>query len=127
MDSTNQQWKHRPDGKAPIATARKLRRTMPPMEAKLWLRLRKLRPQGLHFRRQVSIDAFIVDFACLKHRLVVELDGSQHGEGTHPQHDRARDLHLDQLDHKVLRFWNSHAREDIDSVMDTIIAHCNIR
>jgi very-short-patch-repair endonuclease len=53
--------------------ARKLRRRMTRQEVKLWLHLRELRKLGFHFRRQVPIKDFIVDFACFNPRLLVEL------------------------------------------------------
>jgi very-short-patch-repair endonuclease len=36
--------------------------------------------KGSHFRRQVVIGPYIADFACLAQRLIVEVDGSQHGD-----------------------------------------------
>ncbi|HEU5016343.1 MAG TPA: DUF559 domain-containing protein [Pseudolabrys sp.] len=48
------------------------------VERKLWWRLRTLKRDGFHFRRQVPIDHLIVDFACYSARLVVEVDGGQH-------------------------------------------------
>ena len=105
--------------------ARALRKVTPPQEARVWTRLRKLRPQGHHFRRQVPIGAYVVDFACLKRRLIVEIDGSQHGMDEHRLRDQRRDDALAALDYRVLRFWNSAVREDIDGVMDTILARLN--
>jgi very-short-patch-repair endonuclease len=52
---------------------------MTPQEVKLWVRLRQLREQGHHFRRQVPRGPHVLDFACLKSRLIVEVDGAQHG------------------------------------------------
>jgi very-short-patch-repair endonuclease len=79
-------------------TARKLRKAMTPHESKLWLHLRELRKLGFHFRRQVPIDSFIVDFACFHPKVVVELDGSQHGFAGHEARDRARDRRWGQAD-----------------------------
>src|SRR3954465_973228 len=58
--------------------ARALRKRMTPQEVKLWVHLRSWRTRGFHFRRQAPRDDFIVDFVCLKHRLIVEVDGGQH-------------------------------------------------
>jgi very-short-patch-repair endonuclease len=69
----------RPNSAVPLGVARALRKRMTPQEAKLWVALRTLRPAGFHFRRQVPIGPYVVDFACLKHRLIVEVDGGQHG------------------------------------------------
>ena len=45
--------------------ARELRANQTNAERKLWRSLRLLKAGGFHFRRQVPIDSFIVDFACL--------------------------------------------------------------
>ena len=60
--------------------ARVLRRNRTPAEAMLWGRLRENQMAGLRFRRQFPIGEFIADFCCCEQRLVVELDGSQHGD-----------------------------------------------
>ena len=59
--------------------ARDLRKTMTRQEVKLWVRLRELRELGFHFRRQSPIARYIVDFECRRRRLVIEVDGMQHG------------------------------------------------
>src|SRR5450432_3345723 len=56
--------------------ARTLRRTLTPAERKLWHALRDRRIQQLKFRRQAPVGAYIADFLCLEHRLIVEADGS---------------------------------------------------
>ena len=60
-------------------------------EARLWLHLRDLRKQGYHFRRQVPIDGYIVDFACYHPKLVIEIDGGQHSYPGHAKRDAERD------------------------------------
>src|SRR4051812_20581835 len=71
-------WGRPPASDVSIGRARAFRKRLTPEEAKLWVHLRALRPQGLHILRQVPIASYVVDFACLKHRLVIELDGGQH-------------------------------------------------
>jgi very-short-patch-repair endonuclease len=58
--------------------ARQLRSTMTDAEQVLWRRLRNKQLFGNRFRRQVPIGSFVADFACLKARLVIEIDGGQH-------------------------------------------------
>lgn len=101
-------------------TARHLRKVMTPQEVKLWVHLRALKRQGFHFRRQVPREGFIVDFACLKSRLVIEIDGAQHGEHRHAQRDTERDAKLKAAGFTVLRFWNSEVNENLDGVVETI-------
>ncbi len=106
----------------PIERARELRKQMTPQETRLWLRLRALRPQGLHFRRQSPLKGYFLDFVCFERRLVVEIDGAQHGEDTQAAHDEKRDAVLREQGFMTLRFWNSDVNADINSVIDTIFA-----
>jgi len=99
-----------------------LRNNATPQERRLWLKLRALRPQGLHFRRQVPIDRFVVDFACLRRKLIIEIDGGQHNKDANAARDRIRDERLDALGFTVLRFWNSDVAADMDAVVETIFA-----
>jgi very-short-patch-repair endonuclease len=61
---------------APLAFARRLRRDMTIPERKLWQALRTRRAPGLHFRRQVPMGSFILDFFDAAHKLAVEVDGA---------------------------------------------------
>jgi len=99
-----------------------MRRGMTDAERKLWRELRAHRLMGLGFRRQMPISGFIVDFACPEHRLIVELDGSQHGLPAETLRDRTRDARLDALGWQVLRFWNDDVLGDIDGVCRHIVA-----
>jgi very-short-patch-repair endonuclease len=47
-----------------------------------------------HIRRQAPFRGYFLDFVCFERRLVVELDGSQHGEDDQADHDFVRDLVL---------------------------------
>ena len=99
--------------------ARRMRRAMTEAELKLWNELRAHRLMGLSFRRQVPIGSFIVDFACPEHKLIVEVDGSQHaGNQTY---DQARTHYLEQQGWQVVRFWNGDVLSDIDDVCTHIL------
>ncbi|MEJ2792285.1 DUF559 domain-containing protein [Iodobacter sp. LRB] len=58
--------------------ARQLRADATPFEQNLWQQLRAGRFSGFKFRRQQVLDHYIVDFACMQAKVIVELDGSQH-------------------------------------------------
>ena len=58
--------------------ARELRARQTEAESLLWYVLRDRRLCGLKFRRQFPIEPYIVDFACVEKRFVVEIDGSNH-------------------------------------------------
>jgi len=49
-------------------------------EAALWNILKSKNPDGKKFRRQYSIDNYIVDFCCPSEKLIIELNGDPHGE-----------------------------------------------
>jgi len=77
---------------------------------------------GSHFRRQVPIGNYIVDFACPAARLVVEVDGSQHGTDVGRSRDSERTAWLNSEGYRVVRFWNSDIRNNIDAVVEVIYA-----
>ena len=84
--------------------ARFLRRNQTDAEQALWHTLRGRRFEGCKFRRQYPIGPFIADFACISHRLVIELDGGQHAARAS---DARRDAYLAREGWRVLRFWNN--------------------
>ena len=74
-------------GQKIIVRARGLRTASTDAERALWRMLRQ-RQLGWRFRRQYPISPYIVDFACIEARLIVEADGSQHAEpGDHDRRD----------------------------------------
>ncbi len=107
--------------------ARALRKTMTPQEVKLWVRLRQLKLQGFHFRRQAPLEGYILDFVCFKHRLIVEVDGGQHGFDAGLAHDARRDAHFAALGFLTLRFWNHDVDGNLDAIVETILSHAEPR
>jgi len=105
-----------------VDRARALRKQMTPQETRLWLRLRALRPQGLHFRRQAPFKGYILDFVCFERRIAIEIDGAQHAQSEQAAHDARRDATLARADFLTLRFWNSDVNADIDMVVESILA-----
>jgi very-short-patch-repair endonuclease len=89
-------------------------------EVRLWVRLRQLRAQGFHFRRQAPFRRYILDFVCFNRRLVVEVDGPHHQEGEQPLRDDFRDEVLRYEGFQTLRFSTRKVHEEIDVVMDVI-------
>lgn len=89
-------------------------------ERRLWLRLKQLRAEGFHIRRQAPFRGYYLDFVCFDRRVVVELDGGVHGEDWQAAHDRARDAVLKREGFQVLRFWNHQVHENISGVMHNI-------
>ena len=104
-----------------IARAREFRRNMSEPEVMLWSRLKGLRERGFRMRRQFPFRGYYLDFVCFSRRLVVEVDGFQHGEDAHVEHDAIRDRILQRQGFRVLRFWASDVRRNLSGVMAQIV------
>jgi very-short-patch-repair endonuclease len=102
------------------AFARKLRREQTDVERKLWFALRDRQFHGFKFRRQQPIGPYVVDFVCFEAKLVIELDGEQHGDAAHDAYDRARTERLAADGFRVIRFWNNEMSENFDGVLEGI-------
>ena len=99
--------------------ARRMRQAPTGAERKLWWHLRHRLPlAGSHFRRQVQIGPSIADFACHRLKLVIEIDGSQHGSQV--TKDEARTRRLESEGYRVLRFWNNEVLSNIEGVLTEI-------
>jgi very-short-patch-repair endonuclease len=104
--------------KESMQRARDLRNNLTDAEQKLWYALRGKQIKGYKFRRQVTIENYIVDFLSHDLNLIIEVDGSQHAE--QESYDKQRTEFLDRQGYKVLRFWNNEVLGDLDAVMQKI-------
>ena len=94
-----------------------LRKNATPQERLLWHHLRN-QQMGVKFRRQFPIDnKYIADFICLEHRLIIEIDGSQHAGN---QQDLTRTRYLTRQNFRVIRFWNIEIVRDIKTCLEVI-------
>jgi very-short-patch-repair endonuclease len=108
-----------PDGIS-YTRAKVFRRVMTPPEARLWVRLRGKRLNGVKFRRQHPIGPYILDFYCHWVKLAVEVDGSTHDAPDRMAHDRWRTAWLATHGIRVIRLRASDVRDEIEGVMDFI-------
>ena len=108
-----------PRSRKKVPTARRLRRDSTDAERTLWLQLRDRRLEGWKFRRQVSIDPYIVDFLCLDAKLVIEVDGGQHDENR--AKDEVRTRFLEGFGLRVIRFWNNEVLGNLEGVLERIL------
>lgn len=72
--------------------------------------------------RQFSIENFIVDFACRREQLIVEVDGGTHSTPQELVNDTRRDQALSKLGYKIVRIQNTDVYENIDSVLEHLLA-----
>jgi very-short-patch-repair endonuclease len=103
-----------------IERARRLRSTTTDAEERLWMGLRGDQISGHRFRRQVPIGPYVVDFACRKARLVIEVDGSQHVAASH-EDDRGT-AWLALRGYRVVRFWDNQVLTETDEVLESVRA-----
>jgi very-short-patch-repair endonuclease len=101
-----------------LGRARRLRVMMTDAERRLWSALRSRRLQGFKFRRQHPLGNYILDFACIEHRLVIEADGGQHADNKADAH---RTAWLESQGWRVIRFWNNDILANTEGVLDTIL------
>jgi very-short-patch-repair endonuclease len=100
--------------------AKQLRTASTDAERKLWSILRHHQVAGLRFRRQQPVGPYVVDFYCPAAKLIIELDGDQHGEDRRVEYDEARSVWLSSHGYRVLRFPNWQALKNPQSVLDEI-------
>ncbi|MBE9490007.1 MAG: endonuclease domain-containing protein [Bacteroidetes bacterium] len=99
---------------------RELRNNPTKAESLLWKALRKSRLEDRKFRRQQSIENFIVDFCCPSEKLIVEVDGEVHNNFINNEYDFKRTEQLNKLGYKVIRFTNEDIYKSLDLVLEAI-------
>jgi very-short-patch-repair endonuclease len=99
--------------------ARQMRAQPTDAERVLWQRLRyDIALVGSHFRRQVLVGPFIVDFASRKAKIVIELDGGQHN--WQQASDSSRQRQIEAAGYRVLRFWNNDVLGNLEGALTEI-------
>jgi very-short-patch-repair endonuclease len=109
--------RHRLD--RPTERARDLRNDATGAEQMLWRQLKGSRLRNLKFSRQMPIAGLFADFVCRSHKLIVELDGSQHVEAS--AYDASRTQALAAAGYRVVRFWNNDLTSNMPGVLETIL------
>ena len=98
--------------------ARQKRHNPTPAEDKLWQQLRNRRLCDTKFRRQYTIDRFIVDFFCPKAKLIIEVDGPIHDYTQ--EEDALRQEFLEAQSLQVIRFTNAAIMKEMKTVLAAI-------
>ena len=114
-----------PYNKKLVDNARVLRKNMTPEEKHLWYDFLKRLPYNV--RRQHNIENYIVDFYIAEKKIVIELDGIQHGSYEHQKKDIVRDAELSKWGITVLRYSNESIRREFNWVVSDILAHLGLK
>ncbi len=104
------------------ARAQELRTNATSAEDKLWRELRSRRLGGFKFVRQVPVGPYFADFVCRTHRVIVEIDGGTHSEPHEIAADRRRTKDLERLGYRVYLAWNGDVYDNIDGVLEKLLA-----
>lgn len=86
----------------------------------LWSGLKNRQVKGFKFRRQYSIDSYVVDFYCAQVKLAVEVDGGSHFTEEAIEYDEDRQRNIEQLGIQFLRFTNTDVKTNLDEVIKEI-------
>ncbi|WP_375401903.1 endonuclease domain-containing protein [uncultured Sphingomonas sp.] len=100
-----------------ITRARELRRNASEAEKRLLRALREAFPT-LKWRHSVPFGPYYADILCFSAKLVIEIDGGQHGEAH--AYDERRTRHMNAEGYQVLRFWNNDVLANTDGVIAQI-------
>jgi very-short-patch-repair endonuclease len=99
---------------------RMLRSSMPKAELILWSKLKSKGMDGYKFRRQYSVEKFVIDFYCPRLKLAIELDGDSHFSEGSEVCDKARQGCIESFGISFLRFTNKEIYENLDEVLAKI-------
>ncbi|MBS1494641.1 MAG: endonuclease domain-containing protein [Bacteroidetes bacterium] len=97
-----------------------LRNNSTKAEQLLWDEIKNKKFHGIKFRRQYSVDRYILDFYSIELRLGIELDGEVHDDKDAIEYDKIRTNYLKQRKIKVIRFSNEEIYKSIDNVLNKI-------
>ncbi len=92
-------------------------------EKRLWYFLRAKKLWTVKFRRQHPVAPYILDFACVKYRLAIEVDGDTHSSIEERMYDERRTCYLEKKGWTVIRFTNYEIYKQIDDVLIAITRH----
>ena len=93
-------------------------------EKHLWYDFLKKLPVTVH--RQKVLYRYIVDFYIAKEKLIIEIDGYQHGEEENQKKDKERDCYFIQNGYKVLRYTNKQIHSEFEGVCKDILCQLKL-
>jgi very-short-patch-repair endonuclease len=75
---------------------------------------------GYKFRRQYSVDQYVIDFYCPELKLAIEVDGDSHFSPLARIYDSQRQHHIESFGIRFLRILNEDVYFNMDAVLDEI-------
>ena len=99
---------------------RVLRQNATKAEQFVWHRLRSRQVENCKFRRQYSVDKYVLDFYGPEVKLAIELDGASHDSDEAIAADQVRQDEIAALGIRFLRFTNQEVYAHLDAVIERI-------
>ncbi len=75
---------------------------------------------GYKFRRQYSVDEYIIDFYCPELKLAIEVDGSVHDSEEQRKYDKIRQKNIESFGIKFIRVRNDELTGNPNMVFERI-------
>src|ERR1041385_8031885 len=102
------------------ARRKSLRNNLPQAEIILWSKLKSRQLMGYKFRRQYSVESYIIDFYCPEMKLAIGIDGDSHFRASSIEYDKERQSFIESFGIHFLRFTNNDVYQNLNGVLFTI-------
>jgi very-short-patch-repair endonuclease len=99
---------------------RHLRRNQTISEKLVWMYLKNRQTKGIKFRRQYSVDKYVIDFYCPELKLAIEIDGDVHDLPCQKEYDIIRQNYLQEFGIKFIRIRNEELSENANKAFGKI-------
>ncbi|MEH2317583.1 endonuclease domain-containing protein [Nostoc sp.] len=103
-----------------IEKRRLLRQNITKAEKLIWDKIRDRQLENCKFRRQYSVDKFVMDFYSSEFKLAIEIDGESHFQEGAAESDKARQQFIESAGIKLIRFTNNDVYANLSGVLESI-------
>jgi very-short-patch-repair endonuclease len=102
------------------ARRRSFRKSMSKAEIVLRKHISRKHMKGFKFRRQYSVNQYVIDFYCPELKFAIEIDGDSHFNDISERYDKERQRFIESFGIRFMRFTNNDIYDNIDDVLQTI-------
>ncbi|WP_315788709.1 endonuclease domain-containing protein [Fischerella sp. JS2] len=99
---------------------RQLRQNITKAEKNLWEKVKDRQIENCKFRRQYSVAEFVIDFYSCELKLTIEIDGDSHFQNGAAEYDKERQVFLESVGIRFIRFTNDHVYTNLPGVLESI-------
>ncbi|WP_414549561.1 endonuclease domain-containing protein [Anabaena sp. CCY 0017] len=97
-----------------------LRQNITKAEKLIWDKIRDRQLENCKFRRQYSVDRFVIDFYSPELKLAIEIDGDSHFQDGAAEYDQVRQEFMESVGIKFIRFTNNDVYGNLSGVLESI-------